>query len=383
MRSPTPLLLIALAGCPTAPTPPDERLEPEPLDLPADPGVPGVPVGIRTVTFEAETLEVWYPASDDVASAAGQSLALDSFVPAVFTERVGAFALSALPSNAVRQAPPRRVPGPVPILLFSHGFGGFRTQSASLCEHLASRGYVVIAADHPGRMLGDVLPCLFDPPLQGCDFGGFGGVDDPGIDDLLAARRWSELAAADGSFLDGLADPERIGIFGHSAGGGTAMELGGLDAKIDAILSMAAAASTDADKPAAVFGGRCDPFATPTELATTLANLEDGVWVDIADAGHMPFSDLCPADLGGLADTLLAGRPDIDEGFLQTMLDLATSGCPGVTPPADPPCGPAFLPLEDSGPILATYATTFFDAALSGVGPGIQVGLFAAAEVTR
>ena len=379
------LLAVGLAGCPSPSAPSDPTPEPpETLDLPSDPGAPGVPVGITTATFEGQTFEVWYPATDGVADAAGQSLSLDAFVPDAFIDRVGAFELTALTSDAVREAPPRRLASSVPVLLFSHGFGGFRTQSASLCEHLASRGYVVVAADHPGRMLGDVLPCLFDPPLDGCDLAGLAGGDDPAVDDLLAARRWVELTAGgDDHPVGALMDAGTLGIFGHSAGGGTAMELGGLDAKLSAILSMAAPASTDADKPAAILGGRCDPFADPPSLTGALAGLSDGVWVDIEDAGHMPFADMCAAELDVLADDLLVGRPDVDAGFLESMLDLAASGCPGITPPADPPCGPAFLPLADSGQIIETYATAFFDQALSGTGEGIVGGLFDHAEVTR
>ena len=47
--------------------------------------------------------------------------------------------------------------GPYPVLVFVHGTAGFRTQSLSQLTHLASRGFVVLAADHPGLMLADIL----------------------------------------------------------------------------------------------------------------------------------------------------------------------------------------------------------------------------------
>ncbi len=376
------ILAACLVGCVApAPTPEPGPLW-EPIEAPADLSLPGAPVGTRTVTFEDQTFEVWYPAPDSVQGSASQSIDVGEFVPEVFTERVGAFELPLLPSVAVRDVPARLLEEPIPALLFSHGFGGFRTQSATICAHLASRGYVVVAADHPGRMLGDVLPCLFEPALEGCDLAAFAGGDDPAIDDMLAARRWVEQLPPD-SFLADLVDPERIGILGHSMGGATAMDLGSLDSKLDAILSMASPATTDTDKPTAVFGGSCDPFADPTDLQGVLDGLADGVWVDILDAGHMTFSDLCPVDLGELADELLIGRPDIDAEFLENMLDLVTSGCSGYTPPAEPVCGAQFLPLDRAEPIMKAYATAFFDAALSGTGPGIQAGLFDDAEVNR
>jgi acetyl esterase/lipase len=358
---------LGLAGC-TFVEPEPEPAPPEPVIAPQDPAEPGAPVGVRTVTFEGETLEVWYPTLDVLATAAGADLPVDAFVPTSVTDLLGDIGLPAIPSVAVRDAPPRPVPEPLPVLLFSHGFGGFRTQSASLCAHLASRGYVVVSPDHPGRMLGDVLPCVFDPPLDGCDFSGIGG-DDVAIDDLLAARRWVEGAAGDaGSFLVGLADASSIGIFGHSAGGGSSMELGGLDPKISAILAMAAGASTDADKPAAVMGGQCDAFAAPPAMEGALDALVNGTWINVLDSGHMPFSDICGLDLGGLADDLLVDRPDVDPLFLDQLLGLATSGCPGYVPADDPPCGTSYLPLDQSQRIIRHFATRFFDRALKGQG---------------
>jgi predicted dienelactone hydrolase len=39
---------------------------------------------------------------------------------------------------------------PAPVILFSHGLGGARTNSAYLGEHWASRGYVAVFMQHPG-----------------------------------------------------------------------------------------------------------------------------------------------------------------------------------------------------------------------------------------
>lgn len=40
--------------------------------------------------------------------------------------------------------------GPAPVILFSHGLGGARTNSVYLGEHWASRGYVAVFMQHPG-----------------------------------------------------------------------------------------------------------------------------------------------------------------------------------------------------------------------------------------
>ena len=58
--------------------------------------------------------------------------------------------------DAVRDAVP--VSGKFPVVLFSHGLGGFRAQSVFLCEHLAKRGYIVVAPDHRGSCAYDLAP---------------------------------------------------------------------------------------------------------------------------------------------------------------------------------------------------------------------------------
>ena len=52
---------------------------------------------------------------------------------------------------------------PYPVVFFSHGLGGARVQSINYTTHLASRGYVVLSADHVGRRMTDLLPCLLSP----------------------------------------------------------------------------------------------------------------------------------------------------------------------------------------------------------------------------
>ena len=159
---PTLLVLATLLGCPPTTTEPAE----ETLDLPADPAENGVLVGVRTVTHEGTTMEIWYPASDDAIADGGSSQTVldpNPFLPDCVREHLGEGGPT-LPSwtiDAVRDAAPRRLAEPLPVVLYSHGLGAFRWQSPDLLVHLASRGYVVVSMDHPGRMLGDLLPLLF------------------------------------------------------------------------------------------------------------------------------------------------------------------------------------------------------------------------------
>src|SRR5687768_5421843 len=58
--------------------------------------------------------------------------------------------LARVEGHALRDAEPNRENAPYPLVVFSHGLGGFRFQSVFLMEHLASHGFVVIATEHPG-----------------------------------------------------------------------------------------------------------------------------------------------------------------------------------------------------------------------------------------
>lgn len=338
---------------------------PEPLVLPDDPAATGVPVGVRTVEEGGQTMEIWYPASDS-AEGSPEAADFDGFIPASVTALLGPVDLPAVPTLALREAPLRVPEAPYPVVLFSHGFGGTRTQSTDLTVHLASRGYVVIGVDHPGRMMTDVVPCLFDPPAEGCDLSGFGA--DPAVADIQQAADLLDAWSA-GGFLAGAIDPEALGLMGHSAGAGTTTTVGADDPRFKALMPMAGGAV--GATPTIIMSGTCDSFIPDADQQAP-----EGSIVRIQGAGHLAFSDLCELDLATFAEEYLAGRDDINETILDLLLQLATDGCPGFTPAADLACGEEFLPLTTSDPIVRYYATVFLDDLLYGRGPGVTYGVF-------
>jgi len=54
-----------------------------------------------------------------------------------------------LPAGAYRDVPPDPEAAQF-LVVFSHGLGGIRQQSYTLCERLASYGFIVVSPDHPG-----------------------------------------------------------------------------------------------------------------------------------------------------------------------------------------------------------------------------------------
>lgn len=372
MRSATAVLLVLFA-CSG-----ETDLEPQPLDLPADPAESGVPVGVRTVEHAGLSLEVWYPATDDTS---GQPDVLDfaDFAPASVHEALGGLEVPPISTIAHRDADVRPAVEPYPVIVFSHGFGGNRVQSPELTAHLASRGFVVVSTDHSGRSLGDLLPCLFSPPLEGCDLAGFG--DDPAPPDVAVLADWIAEAAVQG-FLAGAIAPERLGIFGHSAGGGTTSAVLTDDPRFIAGAPMAGAGPVLRDVPTLILAGDCDGIVGYDGLVDATAQSVSAELVTVAGAGHLAFSDLCTLDLAGLAEDHLTGRDDVNATFVDMLLGLGTDGCPGHRPTL-PTCGDAWLPLEVSSPILRHYLTVFFDEALYETGPGVEGGLFPEAALGR
>lgn len=369
------LLLLACAGSADDSAAPPL---PEPLDLPADPAENGVPVGVRTIEDRGQTLEVWYPAADAAAGSPTEQVDFSVFVPTSVTDVIGPVAFPLLVSGAVRDAPLRVPEAPYPVVVFSHGFGGTRLQSLDYTVHLASRGYVVVAADHPGRTMGDLLPCLFEPALDGCDLSGM--TSDPAISDVEDVLDWLADASSSGTFAGAL-DVDHIAMTGHSAGGGTTESMAD-DPRFTAFLPMAAGARPETDAPVLLMGGTCDAFATDGSMVEAWEAVPSASLVRILDAGHLAFSDLCELNLLGLAEDTLVGREDVNQFLLEQLIALASDGCAEATPePSLEGCSGTYLPLTTSDPIVRHYATVFLDAALRGEGGGVTAGVFPEADV--
>ncbi len=215
----------------------------------------------------------------------------------------------------MRDAPVRLTDHAFPVLVFSHGFGGTRHQSVELTSHLASRGYVVVATNHSGRTMGELLPCLFVPPLDGCDI----ATDDPAPNDIGHLLDWLDAGAG---FLDGAADVSNLGIFGHSAGGATTATMVQAEPRFLAAMPMAGTGTVTRDVPVFDMVADCDGVVTAASLIEENSASTNGSMVTVHGAGHLAFSDLCTVDLAGLADTYLSGADDLSGTFVDMLLSL-------------------------------------------------------------
>ncbi|MCB9744230.1 MAG: hypothetical protein H6741_03500 [Alphaproteobacteria bacterium] len=373
---------------------------PEPLDLPEDPSAAGAPVGVRTVLAGEQTVEIFYPASDADAEAHRVAYDFTDFVPEAVSEHLGGVTLPTLEAQASRDLDLRVPEQPYPVLVFSHGFGGMRVQSLDLVTHLASRGYVVLSVDHPGRMLGDVLPCVFSPPVGECDLSG-SFLEDPAPEDIEDALDWLEGAVADEEgFLWQGVDLDQMGILGHSAGGGSALTLGDEDPRFSAVLPMAASGPMSRDVPTLEMAGSCDylfvngavddggtPEDPSDDTVTLDATAQDALseaaaaspnarGLVIAGTGHLGFTDLCALELGALAEAQLAPRDDLNGFLYDQLVALATDGCPGTDMAtlvaAAPGCEAGWVDLERAQSVIRGASTQHFDLELRQRGAGVD-----------
>ncbi len=369
------LSLFAIAATACGPSP-------EPLDLPDDPAAAGVPVGVRTVQIGELTAEIWYPATDATADLTPETLDLSQWIPASFTERVDPYAAPTLPTPAVREAQLRMPEEAYPVVIFSHGLSAFRAQSIDLVTHLASRGYVVVAADHIGRTLSDFLPCAFNPAPDDCDLGG--AFDDPAPPQVAEMADWITAAnvEAKGFFEDAL-DVDRLVLSGHSAGSSTTATVGQDDTRFRALVQLAGARSVTREVPLLAMGGTCDTFITDQDMRDGIAGTASGQLVQIVGAGHLAFSDMCELELVNLARSTLEGRSDLNTYLYDQLIGLASDGCPGYELPTAPASclASGYLPLATSDEIIRHYVVAFLDDVLLGRGPGAQSGIFPEADL--
>jgi predicted dienelactone hydrolase len=152
------------------------------------------------------TLEVWYPA----ALANGQA------EHTVYTDVLGSGPNDPKRPNmpfqfngrAARDAAPAEVAATrYPLVIVSHGYPGSRLQMSYLTENLASKGYVVVAIDHPESTRADKA--------------GFAStLLNRRLDDLFVLNTVAAWAKpGSGNFLAGLVDVDRTALVGYSMGG--------------------------------------------------------------------------------------------------------------------------------------------------------------------
>ena len=325
-----------------------ERVYP-PLDLGPTAFFGPYPVGVRTLALADPsrpnpvgpgprplTTEVYYPSSSDA-------------VAGVARDVITLLGLPLFPTPSYRDV--ARAPGTFPLLVYSHGGGLIRFDNAIKMEHLASHGFVVVSADHPGS---DLLSPTGDA----------GAFENRPLDVRFLIDQFLAFNAAAGHFLEGSIDPDRIGGLGYSFGGYAVTTLATgpfvrgtfTDPRMKAILPLDGAMGSlhwGSDAPA-IFSTIGIPslslggeilFSTPlfADHQAMFDALQPGPTIVglgvLRDAGHGTFADSCEVPDDILA--LIGGGPV-------------------------PDCGPEAIPWRHARHIIDYLALNFFDGVLNG-----------------
>lgn len=317
------------------------------------PTVPGpYAVGRSTVQLQDDsrarplTADVWYPA--DAGTTGTQSIY--QFLPGIEFASSLALADVAVASD-----------GPYPLVIYSHGSGGLRYVAAFFTELLASYGFVVASVDHVGNTAVESIGGT-EPPRDQIAY-------DRVLDvDFLITQMLSASAAADGQF-SGAIDPERIGVSGHSFGGFTALAavsgysnpLGTIpgDDRIIAAVGMAPATGLSSDEelqavdvPTLLVSGTSDRTVTIAEGTERPWELVTGrpLWrVDLTEAGHQSFTDVC--DYQRLLPTL----SNVPQPLIDAVDDFAEEGC-----------GPDLMPIDEAHDLINRSTISFLLAYVAG-----------------
>jgi dienelactone hydrolase len=278
-------------------------------------------------------VQFWYPAQSSASAPLARYMQHaevlgNAFgVPGFFFRH-----LNYLPTQALSQVTLASDQPIYPILLFSHGLGGVRTQNTFQCQELASHGYIVVAVDHTYYAAGVVFP---DGRVSPFSLENLGMTPEmmkqvnrnPAIfaaymraieqvlpivtgDQRFVLDRLAQLHHHDPKHLfTGRLDLNHIGAFGHSQGGATAWHLCSVDSRCKAALNLDGPAlgsiqQSGSPRPIFFLGSTNkaiypDPqvqalaqdMVTGTLDRTFAASTGDRYRMQLARSGHFNFSD--------------------------------------------------------------------------------------------
>lgn len=211
---------------------------------------PAAPEAARTVM-----VQVWYPAVPaaeaqpgpwmDRLDVAGPIIARYLRLPSFFLNHA-----NLVQTHAYAAAPSDAAGARYPVVVYSHGWNGFRGVNLNQAEALASRGYIVAAVDHTygamvtvladGRVVANNPAILPDGPEDANYYRAAYQLQQTYAADLSFVL--DQLALLDAGEIDsplaGQLDLARAGLYGHSTGGGAVVLACQQDARCQAGLAM-------------------------------------------------------------------------------------------------------------------------------------------------
>lgn len=311
-------------------------------------------VGLMTTSLpqNGAAVTIWYPANADAAHGVQTAIKLADILPASILKAYPA--LQAVRQTTFGQQGLAVADGKFPIVVFSHGFAGFPTQSARLTAHLASWGFVVAAPDHKDRDLSAVaVQALTGQLNEQNQINGSNDVQD--LENTISLLERANTSPT--SIFYRHLDTSRIGAVGHSAGGSAVEKLAVADSRVRVWIGLAGASFGSFGETASGLGakvprqagllmyGEMDGIVSPGSIKNAYNALSGPKrLIGIADAGHLVFTDICTfghnaGGIIGLADKVGLPLP-------AAMIALGTDGCSA-----------AFAPISSDQPLINQAVT--------------------------
>ncbi|SDW38448.1 Platelet-activating factor acetylhydrolase, isoform II [Amycolatopsis xylanica] len=250
-----------------------------------------------------------------------------------------------------------------PIIFYTPGGAEPRTLGSGIAEDLASRGFVVVTMDHTGEASEVEFPDGVRPIQLPPDPAEFPQTIRKSLDTRVADTKFvldqlELLAGGSNPDVDGkplpanlnrAVDMRRVGMYGHSLGGGAAVKATYEDPRIDATVSMESYLSywpAPQGQPREIFPVAQEGTQRPLLLLTSERGQDDDMrsdWshllasgqarrVHYDDAAHYVFTDYGPMaqqlHRAGLMTTegtaALVGTTDYTRAIRKTIADFFT-----------------------------------------------------------
>ncbi|AZC23157.1 alpha/beta hydrolase family protein [Pseudomonas sessilinigenes] len=185
-----------------------------------------------------------------------------------------------------------------PVLLFSPGLGAVAEFYSGLLEDLASRGYVVVAINHPHISGVTVLPGERVVPMLAAleeDETRLASAAPVVVDDLRTTLDWLQRQNQDPKhLLGGHLDLNRIGALGHSFGGSAALQAARVDKRLRAAANLDGTIQGSLagpwNKPLLLYSAGNDPQDASMDQVWAV-HRGPGVRKVLGNAGHHDFTD--------------------------------------------------------------------------------------------
>lgn len=288
-------------------------------------------VGQRSLTLSSNgaNVKVWYPANPNAYHGQSASYNVVDLLPSSLKSLAKGVAV-VYPSGAISNI--EVASGRFPLVIFSHGFAGFNTQSTFLTSHLASWGFIVAAPNHDDRDLTAVLNNF----LTGKGLGTTHSNDVTDLENTISLMG-SQNATNSSPFFQHI-DMNRIGAVGHSAGGAAVEKLAVEDHQVKVFIGLAGATvgafgqtangagSTVPSVPGLLESGTADQVVPTKTMVAAYNHLNQPKrFITLTNAGHLVFSDICQISPG--QGGLLGAAAKIHLPVPAQLKPLASDGC--------------------------------------------------------